>query len=352
MALGMASCGPDLGRGGDPSGLGPGLSGDDLGGASTDGGSVGTVGTPPTTGGADGGDDAEPDSGDGPPLPPVQDCNYESTSFGQGIVLLDVPTGSPEVLAFTITGLPEPAAITTATLHFVSHDADHPGEEGVVSVNGAGGYDLPADVGWDNQDANGSIDVTGTLQAGINVVEFGAGSLVPATYYGIGDVRLEVQAQVDECEPAPRPPPKDAIPREIDFWDAAYQMRHNWVLRCDGFEYAYTAYADEHIDSDCDGLYAPDGSRRGTATFTFADVVPATYEIQIHSRHTDNRNPLGALFVVNGEGIRIDQRDDADFTTDIWGVRELGGQVTVVLDSSQESESDSVVWVRLAPVGG
>jgi hypothetical protein len=51
-------------------------------------------------------------------------------------------------------------------------------------------------------------------------------------------------------------------------------------------------------------------------------------------------------------GIRIHQDDDADFTTDVWGTRELAGDVTVVLDSSQESESDSVAWIRLEPVAG
>jgi hypothetical protein len=149
------------------------------------------------------------------------------------------------------------------------------------------------------------------------------------------------------------PPPADAVPRELDFWEATYGMRNNWVLRCDGsFEYAFTAAGADHIGEDCEGLYDPDGSSRGTATWVFEDVVPATYEIQIHSRHTVNRNPLGALFVVNGEGIRVDQRDAADFVTDVWGVRELSGDVTVVLDSSQESESDSVVWVRFEPVAG
>ena len=86
---------------------------------------------------------------------------------------------------------------------------------------------------------------------------------------------------------------------------------------------------------DCLAGMIPDGAG-GIVTdysiFHFPDVASANYEIQIHSRHTVNRNPLGALFVVDGEGIRIDQRDDADFTTDIWGVRDLSGDVTVVLE--------------------
>ena len=119
------------------------------------------------------------------------------------------------------------------------------------------------------------------------------------------------------------------------------------MLRCD--DYAFTARGDEHIPSDCDGLYIPDGNRTGTATFSFPDLVAADYEVQIRSRHTTNRNPNGALFVVDGVGKRIFQNDDADYTTDIWGEASLAGDVDVVLDSTPEGESDSVIWVRLAP---
>ncbi len=352
LLLVLGGCGSDDGRATGTGVSSLGLSGTDDGGTTTDGPETTSGGIDPDSDTGTDPDGGSLDDESGEPPPSTLDCNYPSTSFGAGMQELDVPTGSSQVLSFTVTGLPDPALISQATLRFDSHDADHPGEEGVIFVNGQGPYDLPADAGWDNMDASGSIDVTGTLVEGINVVEFGAGSLEPRSFYRIGNVAIEAVAQVDECEPAPEPPPKDAVPREVDFYDATYEMRHNWVLRCDGFEYAFTAYGDEHIGSDCDGLYAPDGSRLGTATFSFPAVVPATYEIQIHSRHTVNRNPSGALFVVNGEGIRIDQRDDADFTTDIWGVRDLGGDVTVVLDSSQEGQSDSVIWVRLQPVGG
>jgi hypothetical protein len=124
-------------------------------------------------------------------------------------------------------------------------------------------------------------------------------------------------------------------------------QRHNWVLRCN--DYAFTAYGAEHLPDDCDGLYAPDGSRKGTATFAFPGVADGTYEIQIRSRHTENRNPLGALFVVDGEGKRVNQRDDKSYTTDIWGSKTLAGDVEVVLDSAMESESDSVIWVKIVP---
>lgn len=348
----LVACSPSGGR---DDGLGP--LGPSLGDDSGDGTSVGsdTELEPTTTVAADGtGSTGDPDPGStGEPPLPAQSCSYPSTSFGQGMQELDVPTGSTEVLRFTVPDVPDPAVIDSATLAFTSYDADHPGEEGVVWVNGQGPYDLPADVGWDNVTSSGSIDVTGALVQGINTIELGAGSLEPRSFYRIGDVSIEAQARVAECMEPDLPPPADAVPRELDYYAATYEMRHNWVLRCDGsFDYAYTAMGADHIALDCEGLYDPDGTSRGTATWVFEDVVPATYEIQIHSRHTVNRNPLGALFLVNGEGIRIHQDDDADLTTDIWGVRELSGDVTVVLDSSQESESDSVAWIRLQPVAG
>lgn len=354
MGVCLVACGPSTGRDGGLGPLGPSL-GDDTG---DDAGSGSGTGAEPTTTGADESTGAGESTGPsvdetGDPLPPAQACSYPSTSFGQGMQELDVPTGSTEVLSFSVPEVPDPVLIESATLRFASHDADHPGEEGVVWVNGQGPYDLPADAGWDNVTGSGSIDVTGALVAGINVIEFGAGSLEPRSFYRIGDVALDVLARVEACMDPVEPPPADAVPRELDYWDATYAMRHNWVLRCDGsFDYAYTASGQDHIALDCEGLYDPDGTERGTATWVFEDVVPATYEIQIRSRHTVNRNPLGALFIVNGEGIRIHQDDDADFTTDIWGVRELAGDVTVVLDSSMEAESDSVVWVRLEPVAG
>ena len=350
----LVACGTSGGRNDDFGPLGPGLgddSGDETAGSGTGVEPTATATIGDSTG-STGDPDPDPDSTGEPPLP-AQSCSYPSTSHGQGLQELDVPTGSTEVLSFTVLDVPDPSVIDTATLEFTSEDADHPGEEGVVWVNGQGPYELPADAGWDNATGSGSIDVTAALVPGVNTIEFGAGSLEPRTLYRIGDVSIEASARVEACMEPAEPPPADAVPRELDYYAATYTMRHNWVLRCDGsFDYAYTAMGSDHIALDCEGLYDPDGTSRGTATFVFEDVVPATYEIQIHSRHTVNRNPLGALFVVNGEGIRIHQDDDADFTTDVWGVRELSGDVTVVLDSSQESESDSVAWIRLQPVAG
>ena len=257
-----------------------------------------------------------------------------------------MPTGSEVRLTFIVPDLPDPTLVESATLRFDSYDADHPGEEGTVYVNAAGPFDLPANAAWDNLDGSGTIDVFGSLEQGSNTIEFGAGTLQPRSFYRIGDVALDIAAYVDDCESPPDGPMGDAIPRQIEYTEASYTQRHNWVLRPD---YAFTAYGDEHIGSDIEGLHDPDGTRTGTATFSFEDIVPATYEIQIRSRHTENRNPAGALFVVNGEGKRIDQRTDANYTTDSWGVRELDGDVTVVLDSTMENASDSVIWVRLEP---
>lgn len=352
MGVCLAACGPSTGGNGGFGPLGPSLgddTGDEAGSGTGTGAETTTIDAAESSSSSDGPSVDET----GEPPPPAQACTYASTTFGQGMQELDVPTGSSEVLSFTVPDVPDPTLLDAATLRFASHDADHPGEEGVVWVNGQGPYDLPADASWDNVTASGSIDVAGALVEGNNVIEFGAGSLEPRSFYRIGDVALDVLARVDACMDPVEPPPADAVPRELDYLDATYTMRHNWVLRCDGsFDYAYTASGADHIALDCEGLYDPDGTERGTATWVFEDVVPATYEVQIRSRHTPNRNPQGALFVVDGEGIRIHQDDDADFTTDIWGVRELAGDVTVVLDSSMEAESDSVVWVRLEPVAG
>ena len=62
---------------------------------------------------------------------------------------------------------------------------------------------------------------------------------------------------------------------------------------------------------------------------------------------------MRALFTVNGEANRIDQRtgDGAlAIVTDVWGRRALSGTVTVVLDATRNSGSDSVSFVTLRPV--
>lgn len=347
FAVVLLGCG-DTGSGRDTS-LSGGIADDGAG--TSDGSSTGAVadddgGETTAAAGSEGsaGDGADETSTGDVPVQPVA-CTFPSTTFGAGLVELDVPTGSPDRLVFQIPGVPDPGVVQSATLRFDSRDADHPGEEGLVWVNGQGPFDLPADPAWDNAAGTGEIDVGTALVAGVNSVEFGAGSLVPRSVFEIGNVVIDATAALPAC---PDPPPPLPAERTVDYHDATYTMRHNWVLRCD--DYAYTARGDEHLEEDCEGLYAPDGTRMGTATFAFPDLAPSLYEVQIRSRHTVNRNPNGALFVVDGVGMRIFQNDDAGYVTDIWGQARLQGDVDVVLDSAQEQESDSVIWVRLVPV--
>jgi len=285
-----------------------------------------------------------PDAGPAPAA--TMECGYRADDFGGPMRQLDSgPGGAP--LRFVVRGLPDPSLVDSAVLRFTSHDADHPGEEGAIFVNGDGPFDLPADARWDNLDAAGELDVTGLLVDGDNLIEFAPGPL-SRSFFGIGDVRVDATARVDECSPPPPPPDPSAVERSMHYRDAVYSNRRTWVVRCD--DYAFTAYGDEHVESDCDGAYRPGGDRRGTATFTFTDVVRADYEVVIRSRHTENRNPAGALFIVDGVERRISQRSDRDRTDDVWGVARLEGTVDVVLDSSREAQSDSVISVRLVPV--
>lgn len=282
-------------------------------------------------------------------------CRAESTTFAAAMLELDVPTGSTTRLRYSVPNVP--TGVTSATLRFNTWDADHPGEEGRIYVNGRGPFALPATAGYDNRMNTASVDVTSAVVAGTNTVEFGAGSLSPRTYYRIGAVALDTVANTFACSSAPPPPPPPpppvgrAVERTVGYRAATYTGRRNWVVRCMG--YAYTARGTDHVGEDCDGLFDPDGTVRGTATFRFPAVVSATYDVIITSRHTSNRNPAGALFVVNGERGTIDQNDDRggiNTVTDVWGRRALSGDVTVVLDSSVNSGSDSVAAVTLRPV--
>ena len=106
----------------------------------------------------------------------------------------------------------------------------------------------------------------------------------------------------------------------------------------------------EHESTDCDGLYRAGSGERGMATYVFTEVIASTYGVYVSFRTSANRNPSGALFVVNGEEQRIDQIDaSGDYQEVLFGDRALAGTVTVVLDSSREAESDSVTEIRLVP---
>ncbi len=298
---------------------------------SSSGGEVGSTGAPPS----------------------AKDCSFEATNYAGGMLELMVDMGSDEQLVFTVPGLPDPALVTAATLRFVSWDADHAGEEGLIFLNGGSGIELPADAAWENAEHPTLVDVSGRTIVGDNTVAFGAGSFVDGSFYRIGKVALDVTALVDECpgEDVDPPDPTDTPPEsvQIDYPDATYTQRNNWVHRCDFIPpYAYSA-GSPHPGEDCDDLYDPDGSSKGTAVFTFKDLAPAMYKISIQSRHSANRNPKGALFIVDGEERRVDQTSGSEVVVDEWGTKFLMGTIEVVLDSSLDSESDSVAWVRLDP---
>ena len=295
------------------------------------------------------------DVGSPTPMLPEQRCRVESTTYAAAMQELDTGPTSSTRLRFTLPGIP--AGVTESTLHYDSFDADHPGEEGFATLNGRR-FPMPADAAWDNVTVPGqTIVVTGSIVAGSNVVEFGPGPL-SRSFFRIGRVALEFTARVERCPGVVMPMPTDAgtptgpaVERTIGYRAATYTQRGNWVFRCDA-NYAYTARGD-HASEDCTGGYAPDGTLRGTATFRFTNVAAATYDVLIGSRHSSNRNDMRALFTVNGEANRIDQRtgDGAlAIVTDVWGRRALSGTVTVVLDTTRNSGSDSVSFVTLRPV--
>jgi len=297
------------------------------------------------------------DTGDGPG-PTAMACVYPSTTFGgpmQPLDIMDDPDSAFR-LSFTVPGMPDPTQVSAATLRFDSYDADHPGEEGRVYVNGSGPLDLPANVAWDNADGTGEIDVGAYLVAGSNLIEFGPGPL-DRSFFHIGNVELLATATVDDCEEASDTGDGGGmgVEQTVHYSDADYTGRNNWVWRCQaGFDYAFTAASDEHIPTDCEGLYNPDGSAHGTATFHFPDVVEDDYLVEVHAYHTWNRNPAGATVIVDGSSGVVMQRTsmegESSFETAEWGVIHLSGDVDIVMDSSQGGyASDAVSWIRITP---
>lgn len=300
----------------------------------------------------DAGPPAPVDTGTPAPVLPELRCRIQSTTYSAPMQELDVGPSSSERLRFTVPGVP--AGVTAPTLRYTSFDADHPGEEGVITLNGRR-FEMLANEAWDNVTVpEHRLDVSGAVVAGNNEVVFGPGPL-PRSFFRVGRVALEFTARVERC-PAPTPadagtPGGPAVERTIGYRAATYTQRGNWVFRCDA-NYAYTARGD-HAAEDCTGGYDPDGTLRGTATFTFTDVSAATYDVLIGSRHSSNRNDMMALFIVNGEAGRIDQRTgdgSLAIVTDLWGRRALSGTVRVVLDATRNSGSDSVSFVTLRPV--
>lgn len=342
-----AAEGPESGNGDeDSSGGGQGSSGDGSTGSSDDS-------TDPTldpTGATD-------PTGTGNPTPIT--CSYPSTNFGSPLQELDVidDPDSGIRLSFTVPGLPAPELVSAAELRFRSYDADHPGEEGRIYVNDGGPFDLPANAAWDNAEATGAVDVLAAIAAGNNRIEFGPGPL-DRSFFHIGDVELVVTAEVDDCEgvdDSGGDDGGDGVEQMLHYSDAEYTGRNNWVWRCQaGFDYAFTAANAEHIPTDCEGAYAPDGSAHGTATFQFPDVIEDDYLVEVHAYHTWNRNPGGARIIVDGVTGFVQQRTGMEgesyFETAQWGVAHLSGDVDIVLDSSQGGyASDAVSWIRIVP---
>lgn len=216
-----------------------------------------------------------PDMAPPPPPIPARDCVFAAENGAeQG---LDVGPNSPERLRFEVRALPDPGLIDRAVLTFAGYDLDHPGEEGVIYVNGRA-FDLPADINGDNQASMESVDITGATAADRNIIEFGPGPL-ERSFFRISDVAVAVQARVEDCPDGPPPPPPlppEAVVREILYPDARYTNRPTWVVGClnnPARRYAFTARGNEHIDTDCDGLYREGGNREGDAIFLFENVV-------------------------------------------------------------------------------
>lgn len=138
--------------------------------------------------------------------------------------------------------------------------------------------------------------------------------------------------------------------RSQEHTKAVYAPRSSWVLQCRA-TYAYTAQFEEH--EACDSLYRK-GSGRGTATFTFNNVAKGRYNVYVSGRHTENRNPAGALVHVDASGARhsktILQRDNTGTINKVLhGTYCLEGTVVVIMDSSVSAQSDSISRIDLEP---
>jgi hypothetical protein len=305
----------------------------------------------------DGPADAPDPSLDDAPSVAVRACGYRSLDFTGAPLELDTGPGSSERLRFTVAGVPDPALVVSATLRFSIFDADHPGEEGSIRLNGGALVEIPAMTAWDNIESVVTLDVTGATVLGDNEIVFGPGPLA-RTFFRVSMLSLELSVRVSECAPVDPPPDPLAVRRSLHFHEATFTNRATWVVPCPPGhprfaairDYAFTASGADQVGTDCEDRYVPGGSRRGTATFSFEDVIPSTYGIYVRYRSSANRNPRGALFTVNDEPMRIDQVDGSgEYFEVLFGDRRLEGTVRVVLDSSVEAESDSVTSIRLEP---
>jgi len=128
-----------------------------------------------------------------------------ATEHPNSLAYLDVEQGDPTTITFHITSVPDPAELDLATLSLQLDDADHPGVEGTVYVNGDGPLDLPADTSWNDQVKWAELAIpVAFLVEGTNTFAFGAGS-GSRTYYGVGKLALTVEGPA--CEPEQEEPP-------------------------------------------------------------------------------------------------------------------------------------------------
>jgi MYXO-CTERM domain-containing protein len=127
-----------------------------------------------------------------------------SRSYDGGLQLLDVNRCDGDELRFQIDDVPAPGRLSHAELRMRLGDADHPGEEGTVYVNGHGPLQLPADLAWGDIDADATLSVSvDYLVEGTNEVRFGEGTR-SRTYYEVGRLALAVRG--DACAgPGPEP---------------------------------------------------------------------------------------------------------------------------------------------------
>jgi len=141
-------------------------------------------------------------------------------------------------------------------------------------------------------------------------------------------------------------PANPAYQMEQNYHQAVFTQNHNWVHDC--YPNAYTAGGAEH--ELCDADYSPDGSRTGSAIYTFHNVPAGAYDVYVGGRHTANRNPAGARFVVDGHVQIISQKNEGgQYVWDFHGTYCLEGMVEVILDSTVNNGSDSTFGARLVP---
>jgi len=146
--------------------------------------------------------------------PPEQDAGAAvlcddllSDEFSGPLVLVDLAQGDPATVSFHVQDVPDPTELDQATLSLALHDADHPGQEGMVYVNDNAPLDLPAELAWDDEDGVAELTIpVAHLVEGTNVFSFGAGTL-SQTYYQVGKVALTVEGPI--CDSADQPPSQD-----------------------------------------------------------------------------------------------------------------------------------------------